>query len=93
MTMSLLLLGIRIDEVVTETGPKKGGSRFRVKMWCSCRRPKHALDDWAGDSAVQPLLSALVETVGTLLQEYEESVECSPQHNEEYVVQVLHYLL
>ena len=33
--MSLLLLGIRINEAVTEMGPKNSGSRFRVEIWCS----------------------------------------------------------
>jgi len=63
--MSLLLLGIRINEAVTEMGPKNAGSRFRVEMWCSlwalAAPQKHTFDAGADDSAVQPLLSALVE--------------------------------
>jgi len=65
--MGLLLLGIRIDEVVTEMGPKNGGSRFRVRVWCSllafAAAQKHALDAGPDDSAVQPPLSAPVEPI------------------------------
>jgi len=60
--MSLLLLGIRINEAVTEIGPKNSGPRFRVEMWCSLWALA-ALDAGADDSAVQLLLSALVEPV------------------------------
>jgi len=63
--MSLLLLGIRINEAATEMGPKNGGSKFRVEMWCSlwalAAPQKHTFDAGADDSAVQPLLSTLVE--------------------------------
>jgi len=45
--MSLLLLGIRIDEVVTDMGPKAAGRSSDVVFFVgSCRRPKARLGCW-----------------------------------------------